>query len=723
MGIKTDQSFKKISLAVAVVASVLSMTGCGKEEQAEKTAESAVTTVTAPMAANVATDRLIAADADPSNWMSTGRTYSEQRFSPLEAINADNVAELGLDWYFDFPTNRGIEATPIVVDGVMYVSGSWSMVFALDAKTGEMLWQYDPQVPPEWAANACCDVVNRGVAVWEGKVFVGTLDGRLVAINAKDGSLAWETMTIDQSKPYTITGAPRIVKGKVMIGNGGAEYGVRGYVSAYDTDSGEMAWRFYTVPGKAEEPFENPVLAKAAETWTGEWWAYGGGGTVWDSMAYDPELDLLYIGVGNGSPWDPAIRSPEGGDNLFLSSIVAIKPDTGEYVWHYQTTPAEAWDYTATQHMILADLNIDGNDRKVIMQAPKNGFFYVIDRETGKLLSAENYTTVTWASHIDLETGRPVELDGARYGDGEVHVVSPPGLGAHSWHPMSYSPDTGYVYIPVQEASFPYQQDVDFETSTERWHTGVNMEIAGLPENDKEIRDMVNPMIKGHIAAWDPIAQKEVWRVQFPNLWNGGMLSTAGNLLFQGNADAEFAAYNATDGARLWSFDAQTGIVAAPITYTVDGEQYIAVAAGWGGVGALATGAILTDAKGAINRSRVLVYKLGAEGQLPDPVPVKRELPTPPVLEASPEELAAGHALFSRHCSMCHGDRAVSASSVPDLRYMAPQTHEHWNDIVIEGILNKRGMVGFASRITPEESSLIHGYVTKRAHDVVNGKD
>jgi alcohol dehydrogenase (cytochrome c)/quinohemoprotein ethanol dehydrogenase len=362
----------------------LLLSACGQSEppapvsQSEKTAE--------PSGPDFAVNasRITAADQEPGNWLSHGRSYDEQRFSPLKQINSDNAADLGLEWIYEFDTRRGLEATPIVVDGVMFTTGAWSQVFALDARSGELLWKYDPEVPGEWAVHACCDVVNRGVAIWEGSVFVGTLDGRLVSLDARTGKVNWTVLTIDKSKPYTITGAPRVVNGKVVIGNGGAEYGVRGYVSAYSAETGAMAWRFYTVPGNPAEGFESEVMEKAAETWTGEWWTMGGGGTVWDSMAFDPELNLLYIGVGNGSPWNQQLRSPGGGDNLFLSSIVALDADTGKYVWHYQTTPGETWDYTATQHMILTELEIDGRERKVLLQAPKNGFFYVLDRENGR---------------------------------------------------------------------------------------------------------------------------------------------------------------------------------------------------------------------------------------------------------------------------------------------------------------------------------------------------
>ncbi len=371
-------------------------------------------------------ERLSQADEENSAWLSYGRTYDEQRFSPLDQINRETVADLSLAWYADMTTSRGQEATPLVVDGALYISTAWSHVHAYDVRTGQHLWSYDPQIDPAKGRDACCDVVNRGVAAWDGSIFVGTLDGRLVSLDSETGEVEWEVVTVDQDLPYTITGAPRVVKGLVMIGNGGAEYGVRGYVDAYHAETGEMAWRFYTVPGNPADGFENDLMANAAQTWTGQWWNLGGGGTVWDAMAYDPELDLLYIGVGNGSPWNQALRSPEGGDNLFLSSIVALDPDDGSYVWHYQTVPGETWDYTATQHIMLADLEIEGEQRRVVMQAPKNGFFYVLDAANGELISAEPYTPVTWATGVDLQTGRPIEVPEARFDKtGQPAIVLP----------------------------------------------------------------------------------------------------------------------------------------------------------------------------------------------------------------------------------------------------------------------------------------------------------
>jgi PQQ-dependent dehydrogenase (methanol/ethanol family) len=668
---------------------------------------------------DVDSDRIAAADSEPGNWLSYGRTYDEQRFSPLNQVNEHNVEKLGLAWFYDFETNRGLEATPIVVDGVMFTSGSWSRVYALDAGSGELLWEYDPQVPPEWAVHACCDVVNRGVALWRGAVFVGTLDGRLISLDAATGALNWSVQTTDRDKPYTITGAPRVVKGKVLIGNGGAEYGVRGYVSAYDAVTGALAWRFYTIPGNPADGFENAAMERAAATWTGEWWQYGGGGTVWDSMAYDPDLNLLYIGVGNGSPWNQQIRSPGGGDNLFLSSIVALNPDTGEYVWHYQTTPGETWDYTATQHMILADLEFDGVPRKVIIQAPKNGFFYVLDRENGDLISADPYVQVTWATHVDPETGRPVEVEGARYKDGPALVIPAP-YGAHNWHPMAYSPDTGLIYIPAQDVPFVYGTDESFVFTPGLWNVGVNPLYASFPEQTPEVQAQLVDMVKGQMIAWDPLARREVWRVQHPLPSNGGMLATAGNLVFQGNSVGSFGAYRADTGEQLWSMYAQTGVVAAPVTYSIDGEQYISVLAGWGGAFPLFAGDFAEQA-GVRNVSRILTFKLGATGHLP-PLETPQLTLNPPPRIGDAEAVTRGKRLYSDRCMVCHGDGAVGGGVTPDLRYMDAAQHQAWMGVVIGGMHQQRGMVSFAGVLSAQDAADIQSYVIERAHQLLESQ-
>jgi len=649
--------------------------------------------------------RIAAADKEPGNWLSHGRTYGEQRFSPLKEINRDNIKDLGLAWSYETGGNRGHHGTPIVVDGTMYVTQPWSIVTALDAKTGKELWTYDPEVPRDYGKFACCDVVNRGVAVWEGKVIVGTLDGRLVALDAASGKPAWSVDTKEDPWPYTITGAPRVVKGKVIIGNGGAEYGVRGYITAYDAATGKQLWRFYTVPGDPSKPFESPELEAAAKTWTGEWWKMGGGGSAWDSMAFDPALNSLYVGTGNGSPWARHIRSPGGGDNLYLSSILAIDPDTGRLKWHYQTTPGDTWDYTATQHMILAELTIDGKPRKVIMQAPKNGFFYVLDRETGELISAKNYIPITWATGFDMKTGRPIENPDALW-DKEPKVVMPSPFGGHNWQPMSFSPETGLVYIPIQEIAGLYAPDGKFAYHRKQWNTGGDNSL---------ITDVDPSLVAGALIAWDPVAQKEVWRAKLWGPWNGGVLSTAGGLVFQGTSDGKFIAYDAKTGERLWSSPAYTGIQAAPVTYTVDGEQYVTVLAGYGGAYALAFGRAAKATEFPVI-GRVLTFKLGAKGSLPVP-DLTAAIPEPPPNTAPAEMVAKGSALFANYCLACHGAGAVSGGVLPDLRHSGPAVHQSWKEIVLGGMLKDNGMVSFADVLSEADADAIHAYVIHRANE------
>ncbi len=655
------------------------------------------------------------ADDRPGDWLAHGRTWSEQRFSPLDQINADSVADLSLAWYVDLPESRGQEASPIIVDGTMYTTAAWSIVHALDARTGETLWSYDPQVDRSHAVHGCCDAVNRGVAWWQDRVIVGTLDGRLIALDAQSGEEIWSVLTVDLSQPYTITGAPRVAEGLVFIGNGGAEFGVRGYVTAYDIETGEQRWRFYTVPGNPADGFESDTMAMAAETWQGEWWTLGGGGTAWDSMAYDPDLGLLYIGTGNSSPWNPQIRSEGVGDNLFVSSIVALDADTGEYVWHYQTTPGDAWDFTATQHMILADLEIDGAMRQVIMQAPKNGFFYVIDRATGEFISGENFVPVTWADGIDPETGRPNILDSARYWEtGEVSVVSPAFLGGHNWHPMSYNPETGLVYLPAQEISFPYSADNNFEAKELAANLGIDTSVARLPD-DPDVIEAVKAATLGHLAAWDPVAQEERWRVQYPGLWNGGVLSTAGDLVFQGTAAGFLKAYDTSTGTELWEYPTQAGVVAPPVTYEVDGEQYLTVMAGWGGIGPMILGPLSLNSGQTLDNSRILTFKLGGEAALPDYQLPSPELPDLSGVEIDMDMAEQGFLVYDRYCGACHGAGAVGSGVIQDLRY-SPFSADSagFASVVLDGIFSDRGMVGFGSELDAEDAEAIRQYILTR---------
>ena len=660
--------------------------------------------------------RIIQADQEPENWLSHGRTYNEQRFSPLKAINDKNVDQVALAWYYSLDTRRGQEATPLVVDGVMYFTTAWSKVISLDAASGVRRWEYDPKVPPEWAVNACCDVVNRGVAAWKGKVFVGTLDGRLIALDTATGKPVWETLTIDPKMRYAITGAPRVVKGKVIIGNGGAEMGVRGYVSAYDAETGNLVWRFYTVPGDPSKPFESPFLEKAAKTWSGEWWKNGGGGTVWDAMAYDPQLDLLYIGSGNADPWARRIRNARAQDNLLASSIIALRPDTGEYVWHYQENPGDEWDYDSAEQIILADLRIDGQLRQVLLHAPKNGFFYVLDRATGKLLSAKPFTRVTWATGIDLQTGRPIESPEAQYeGSDKPSVVSPGPGGAHSWQPASYSPDTGLVYFPVLEAGFAYKSAEHFSHNTLAWNTGIDPVAAGLPQ-EPNIKKAILGSIKGHLTAWDPVKQIEVWRADRPGPLNGGVLSTAGNLVFEGTGNGQFEAFRANTGEKIWSASTQSGITAGPISYTVNGEQYIAILVGWGGVLPLAAGEVARQSPRMNNVPRMLAFKLGGKASLPSVPELKPQILTPPRATASLATVKKGEELYQRYCGGCHGDVAVSGGVLPDLRYSGALANQHWLSIVRDGVLGLYGMVGFSKELSRQDAEAIRAYVIFRAN-------
>jgi quinohemoprotein ethanol dehydrogenase len=669
--------------------------------------------------ANVDGKRIIAADQEPGNWMSTGRTYDEQRYSPLKKISDQNVGQLGLAWSYKLDLDRGVEATPIVVDGVMYTTGPFSVVYALDARDGKLIWKYDPKSDRNRAGEACCDAVNRGVAVWKGKVYVGVLDGRLEAIDAKTGQRAWSVDTrADHSRSYTITGAPRVVNGKVVIGNGGAEFGVRGYVTAYDAETGKQAWRFFTVPGDPKLPPEDKAMAIAAKTWHGDAYvAQGGGGTAWDSFAFDPDLNLLYIGVGNGSLWDPKWRSQAKGDNLFLSSIVAVNADTGEYAWHYQTTPGDAWDYTATQHMILAELPIDGKPRKVLMQAPKNGFFYVIDRATGELLSAKGIVPQSWTKGMDMKTGRPIVDDenAAYWKDGKRKLVTPAFWGAHDWQPMSYNPNTGLVYIPAHIMSAYYEHIPEApKRNPFKSMYQLGLRTGMMPEDADGLLEMAKGW-SGKLIAWDPVKQQPAWEVPYVTIFNGGTLSTAGNLVFEGSADGRVIAYAADSGKKLWEQPAASGVMAAPITYSVDGEQYVTFMAGWGGAFSTFAGALSLRA-GVRPFSQVLTYKLGGTAKLNEPAPLA-DTPKPPPLTGDQAAVDAGAKLYDGYCSQCHGIHAVSGGVLPDLRKLTAEKHQMFLGILFGGRVPD-GMPSFADAFTPEQVEQIHQYLIKRAHDL-----
>ena len=520
--------------------------------------------------------------ATSQDWPTIGLDYAETRFSKLKQITSDNVKDLGLVWSYSLDSERGVEATPVVVDGIMYQTGPWSVVHAIDARNGKRIWTYDPGVNRELGYKGCCDVVNRGVAVYKGKVFVGAYDGRLIAIDAATGQKVWEKDTlIDHDHSYTITGAPRAFNGKVAIGQGGAEYGVRGYITAYDTETGNQLLRWFTVPGDPSKLFEDASMEAAAKTWdpAGKWWINGGGGTPWDTITFDPDLNMVYVGTGNGAPWSRKFRSPSGGDNLYLASLVALNADTGQYIWHYRETPGDNWDYTSTQPMILADINIDGAPRKIIMHAPKNGFFFVIDRTNGKFISATNFVDVNWVTGYDAN-GRPMEVAVSR-SDGPYDTIPGP-FGAHNWRPMSFNPQTGLVYLPAQNVPVNFSSEKEFSQNAATpgkfggaWGWNLGYMLNATPPKA--------PLL-GRLIAWDPVQKKEAWHVEYKAPWNGGTLTTAGNLVFQGTADGRFIAYDATSGKTLWETPTGTGVVAAPATYMVDGVQYLSIAVGWGGV-------------------------------------------------------------------------------------------------------------------------------------------
>ena len=657
---------------------------------------------------------MLKADQDPLNWISLGGNFKQQHYSPLADITDENVSTLGLAWSYDARSRRGrvqrgLEATPIVVDGTMYTSGAWGVVYALDAKTGKEIWRYDPDIDGNYARRACCDVVNRGVQVWEGKVYVGVLDGYLVCLDAATGKVIWKIDTItDRERFYTITGPPQIANNVVVIGNSGGEFGVRGYITAYDLETGKQAWRFYIVPGDPKKGFEHPELEEAAKTWDPDSnWDAGLGGTSWGELTYDPELNLLYVGTGNSSPYPIWFRSPSGGDNLFLASILAINPDTGRLVWHYQTTPGEIWDFTATANMVLAELEIEGRLRKVLMQAPKNGFFYVLDRETGEFISAEKFVPVNWASHIDKVTGRPV-LTGEGWYKEKSKLVYPAAPGGHSWQPMSYNPTTKLVYIPAMHLPMVYTSQKEFKYSRDD-NTGIQTTPGDLfPAGEASNSE-------AFLLAWDPVLQKERWRVKMKVVdFNGGVLSTAGNLVFQGTADGYFVVYRADTGEKLKEIKTGVGIMAAPSTYSIDGDQFVSVMAGFGG----ATLFFVPEHAAAFeyeNNGTILTYKLGGTDTPLPPAVSTTTVPRPPDKVLSDAQIKQGESIYNSICFFCHGGFGPRHNSLyPDLAKMSENTHEQFNSIVLKGALSTYGMASFADIIDETKADAIHQYLIQQ---------
>lgn len=662
-----------------------------------------------PLVATVASLLTLTAAAAGRDWSLHGGTQDGQRFSPIDQINEKTVSRLGLVWSRELGSTRGLEATALAQNGGVYVTGSWSVVFAFDVKTGRLQWMYDPKVPRERAYFVCCDVVNRGVALHGGKVYVGTLDGRLIALDQRTGSAIWSVQTTDPAKPYAVTDAPTIANDKVLIGNAGSEYGVRGYITAYDAENGKQLWRFYTVPGNPQKGFESKAMEAAAKTWSSsEWWKAGGGGTAWGGMLYDPGLDLVFFGTGNPVACYRSLRGE--GDALYTASILAVKAATGELAWYFQTTPGDSFDYDATQPLIQADLTIKGRLRKVILQANKNGFFYVLDRQTGEFLSAAPFVDgITWASGIDPKTGRPIEMPGVA--DSTAKLLSPGATGAHNWNPMAFHPGTGLVYVPVRDGTqMLHRPDKNWKYDPNSYNLGID---RGQYEGPLIAKLRTMSPASGELLAWDPVAQKPAWRAPYAVADGGGVLATGGKLVLHGRADGIFTAYRATDGERLWQFDAGTGIMAPPVTYTVDQTQYITVLAGWGGVNGL-----LNSIRGAKpGYGRILTFALDGHAALNVPAFGHKDPPVPAITEKQdPQAVQKGALLYTGQCFVCHGVNAVSAA-LPDLRYSTKAVLDSLESIVLDGTRAGQGMPSFQQLLTAEDVKAIRSYIIARAQE------
>ena len=716
-------------LASAALAAVLvGVAGCGKAPDGAAAKAGPVPTGKLDQA------RLLAVAAEPGAWLTSGRDFGKTHYSPLDSINQQNVGKLGFAWQYETGTARGMQATPVVIDGVMYTSGVAGRAYALDAATGKLLWQFEPEVDYRAARGSCCDIVNRGVAVWQGKVYVAALDGVLYALNATDGKVLWKTPTIeDKQRAYAVTGAPQVAGKVVVIGNSGSEFDSRGYVTAYDLETGKQMWRFYTVPGDPSKPYENEALKMAAKTWHGtNYWKYGGGANPWDAINYDPELDLVYFGTGNGAPWNYTARSQKSGDNLFVASIVALHASTGEYAWHYQTTPGERWDYDATPHIMLATLKLAGADRKVLMQASKNGFFYVIDRKSGELLSADAFVDVTWATGVDMKTGRPIENTKlADYTETKPVLVFPSAVGAHNFNPMSLSAKTGLVYIPaVHGGMMMAEGPKDAPYNPGRMNTRVQVSFAAQLAAPQSLPPVLQPLadpkflktqpdveMSASLKAWDPVARKVVWSVRNASFMDhGGVLSTGGGLVVQGGLDGKLRVYNDADGKLLKEIEVGTPLIAAPSTYTVNGVQYIAILAGSGGGG---WNTWFPGNAAAIkgNANRILAFRLdGGVTPVPPDLPPVAPIPEPPAQAGTAADIAAGAKLFATNCASCHNN--VDRGPVPDLRRSAViRDAASFKAVVHDGGLQSRGMPPWDDRLSDAEVEQIRVNAISVARD------
>jgi quinohemoprotein ethanol dehydrogenase len=651
-------------------------------------------------------------ETDGTNWQNYGRTYSDDHFSPLNEINDKNVQRLGLVWSQDLNTFNSFTA-PLEIDGVLYFALGNSVVHAMDARTGKLLWKYDPEV---WKVNSIKLRAGwgiRGIAFDHGKVFTGTRDGRLIAIDAKRGKLLWSVMTLNPEDDNYITGPPWVFKNKVVIGFGGGDYGpVRGYVTAYDQATGAQAWRFYTVPGDPKKGFEDSAQAMAAKTWTGDWWKWGGGGAVWNNMNYDPKYNRLYLGTGSGFPWNEKIRSPGGGDNLFLASIVALDADSGKYVWHYQVNPGKSWDYDNAIDIQLADLTIDGKLHSVIIHAPKNGFFYVIDRETGKVISADRFAPANWADHIDISTGRPVETPLVHDSDGKPLEIYPSPVGAHGVAAMSFNPHTALAYIPTNDQHWVFVDPPNLANWKMMEGMHVNTGFGPQPATVKL------PAPTSSLVAYDPVKQKIAWQIGQNGRANGGTMTTAGNLVFQGLNTGDFVAYAADTGKLLWSFPAQNGILGNAITYAIGGRQYVTVITGW-----RSSYASKPDWDYRQQKRRVLTFMLDGTVKLPPADFVDRPIVDDPAIMIDPAKSTVGTGIYNTSCVICHGVGMRSGGAAPDLRKSTVALNaDAFQSVVRDGALAQSGMPSF-QEFTALELESLRDYIRQRSREDLKSAD
>jgi quinohemoprotein ethanol dehydrogenase len=711
-------------VAVALAGAALALAGCATGESGPASAPGVAAGATGAIGAGakgpawVDSARMAGQPGDGSAWLHDGGDYGGQRYAPLTAINAGNVQQLGLAWFDELDTFRGVEATPLYADGVLYNTLPWNITIAYDARTGKRLWTYDPEVPREYGRYACCEPVSRGLALWKGKVIIATLDGRLIGLDARSGKPVWTSRAFPEKSPYaySITGAPRVFDGKIVVGQSGGDLGVRGFVGAWDAETGAKLWKFYLTPNPQDQmdgEASDPVMAMMRKTWSdkGLWRELGGGANPWDSIAYDPALKLVYVGTGNATPHARFYRSNNEGDNLFVCSIVALHAETGEYAWHYQMVPGEEWDWTCTSSIVTADLKIGGKTRKVLMQAPKNGFYYVLDRATGAFISARPYVLQNWNEGFDKD-GRPIVSEKVRYGTDPRLVMPGPG-GGHNWFPMAFSPRTGLAYFPAYQAAFVYALQPDWKPQPLRSNSGWGGYAGEAGRKRAELQAEGNKIEKTMLIAWDPVKQQVAWEVPLPRHGNGGVLVTGSDLVFEGTTRQTFAAFDARTGKQLWEFPTQSAPVAGGISYMLDGVQYIAINAGWGGGAAqIEQGAGIELPRAS---ARLLVFKLGGTAKLP-PLAASKAIPPPPPLRGYTEAtIARGAQLFADTCSVCHGKSAIGG--VKDLRHMTAETHGRFNDIVLKGLYLEKGMASFADLLKPADADAIHGYLIARANE------